>query len=69
MSHHDQHEARTGPIKSPKQLVWASDWPWLSYENRFTYADCITWIQSSIPNTEVWNDILINNPKTLFHFE
>jgi predicted TIM-barrel fold metal-dependent hydrolase len=54
---------------NPKQLVWASDWPWLSYENRFTYADCITWIQSAIPNTEVWNDILINNPKTLFHFE
>ena len=24
MSHHDQHEAHTGPIKSPKQLVWAS---------------------------------------------
>ena len=21
---HDQHEAHTGPIKSPKQLVWAS---------------------------------------------
>lgn len=24
MSHHDQHEAHTGPIKSPKQMVWAS---------------------------------------------
>ena len=25
MSHsHDQHEAHTGPIKNPKQLVWAS---------------------------------------------
>ena len=24
MSHHDQHEAHTGPITSPKQLVWAS---------------------------------------------
>jgi cytochrome c5 len=24
MSQHDQHEAHTGPIKSPKQLVWAS---------------------------------------------
>ena len=54
---------------NPKQLVWASDWPWLSYENRFTYTDCITWIESAIPNTAVWNDILINNPKTLFHFE
>lgn len=54
---------------NPKQLVWASDWPWLSYENRFTYTDCITWIKSAIPSTEVWNDILINNPKTLFHFE
>lgn len=24
MSHHDQHEAHTGPITTPKQLVWAS---------------------------------------------
>ena len=24
MSQHDQHEAHTGPIKTPKQLVWAS---------------------------------------------
>lgn len=24
MSNHDHHEAHTGPIKTPKQLVWAS---------------------------------------------
>ena len=24
MSHHDQHEAHTGPIKNAKQMVWAS---------------------------------------------
>lgn len=54
---------------NPEQLVWASDWPWLSYENRFTYADCLSWIESAIPNQAIWNDILINNPKTLFHFE
>jgi predicted TIM-barrel fold metal-dependent hydrolase len=54
---------------NPKQLVWASDWPWLSYENRFTYADCLSWIESAIPNRATWNDILINNPKSLFHFE
>jgi predicted TIM-barrel fold metal-dependent hydrolase len=54
---------------NPKQLVWASDWPWLSYESRFTYAECLSWIESAIPNRATWNDILINNPKTLFHFE
>ena len=54
---------------NPKQLVWASDWPWLSYENRFTYANCLSWIESAIPNKTVWNDILINNPKSLFHFD
>jgi predicted TIM-barrel fold metal-dependent hydrolase len=53
---------------NPKQLVWASDWPWLSHENQFTYIDCIAWIKSSVPSPEVWEDILIHNPKSLFHF-
>lgn len=53
---------------NPKQLVWASDWPWLSHENQFTYADCITWIKSSVPSPAVWEDIFIHNPKSLFHF-
>jgi predicted TIM-barrel fold metal-dependent hydrolase len=53
---------------NPKQLVWASDWPWVSYENQFTYADCIRWIQSSVGSEAVWEDIFIHNPKSLFHF-
>jgi predicted TIM-barrel fold metal-dependent hydrolase len=53
---------------NPKQLVWASDWPWLSYENQFTYADCLTWIQSAVDDSAIWEDIFIHNPKTLFHF-
>jgi predicted TIM-barrel fold metal-dependent hydrolase len=53
---------------NPKQLVWASDWPWLSYENQFTYVDCIKWIQSSVGSKAIWEDILIHNPKSLFHF-
>jgi predicted TIM-barrel fold metal-dependent hydrolase len=53
---------------NPGQLVWASDWPWLSHENQFTYADCISWIRSAISNQSVWEDIFIHNPKKLFHF-
>ena len=53
---------------NPKHLVWASDWPWLSYENQFNYADCLTWIQSAVDDSVVWEDIFIHNPKTLFHF-
>jgi len=53
---------------NPKQLVWASDWPWLSYENQFTYADCLTWIESAVDDSVIWEDIFIHNPKTLFHF-
>jgi predicted TIM-barrel fold metal-dependent hydrolase len=53
---------------NPKQLVWASDWPWLSFENQFNYADCIHWIQSTVDDPVIWEDIFINNPKTLFHF-
>ena len=53
---------------NPKQLVWASDWPWLSHENLFTYTDCIDWIQSAVDDPAIWENIFINNPKTLFHF-
>jgi predicted TIM-barrel fold metal-dependent hydrolase len=53
---------------NPKQLVWASDWPWLSYENQFTDADCLTWIESAVDDSVIWEGIFIHNPKTLFHF-
>lgn len=53
---------------NPKQLVWASDWPWLSHENLFTYADCLQWIKAAVDDSAIWEDILINNPKALFHF-
>ena len=53
---------------NPKQLVWASDWPWLSHEDLFAYQDCIDWIESAVDDSAIWEDILINNPKTLFHF-
>jgi predicted TIM-barrel fold metal-dependent hydrolase len=53
---------------NPKQLVWASDWPWLSHENQFNYADCIDWVKSAIDDSRIWEDILIHNPKSLFHF-
>jgi predicted TIM-barrel fold metal-dependent hydrolase len=53
---------------NPKQLVWASDWPWISYENQFAYTDCIAWIKSSVHSVTIWEDILMHNPKSLFHF-
>ncbi len=53
---------------NPKQLVWASDWPWVGHENQFTYADSIRWIQSSVASAAIWGDIFIHNPKSLFHF-
>ena len=51
-----------------QQLVWASDWPWISHENQFQYADCIDWIKSGIDSPQIWEDIFIHNPKSLFHF-
>lgn len=53
---------------NPERLVWASDWPWVSFENKFTYADCIAWIKSAIQNPVTWDDILVNNPKSLYRF-
>ena len=34
----------------PDRLLWGSDWPWTSHENRFTYKDTIAWFKDWIPD-------------------
>jgi predicted TIM-barrel fold metal-dependent hydrolase len=33
-----------------ERLLWGSDWPWTSHENRFTYRDTIRWLEEWIPD-------------------
>ena len=36
-----------------ERLLWGSDWPWTSHENRFTYRDTIKWFEEWIPERAV----------------
>ena len=53
----------------PRQLVWASDWPFVSYEDRITYRQCVEWLHDWIEDEATRNTILIDTPARLFGFE
>jgi len=52
----------------PQQLVWASDWPFVSHEDEVTYRNCINWLVEWIPDETTRRIILADTPATLFGF-
>jgi predicted TIM-barrel fold metal-dependent hydrolase len=52
----------------PQQLVWASDWPFVSHENEVAYADCVDWIAEWVPDEPTRRIILADTPAKLFGF-
>ncbi len=52
----------------PGQLVWASDWPFVSHENEITYERCLRWLDEWIPDAATRNTVFAETPLTLFGF-
>ena len=52
----------------PDQLLWASDWPFVSYEETITYAMCVHWLSEWIPDEATRLTILADTPARLFRF-
>jgi len=52
----------------PQQLVWASDWPFLSHEDHVTYEDCVNDLNTWVPDTATRHVILAETPAKLFGF-
>src|SRR5690606_22849109 len=52
----------------PQRLVWATDWPWVGYENAVTYRQCIDWLFQWVPDDAQRQAILVDTPRKLFHF-
>jgi predicted TIM-barrel fold metal-dependent hydrolase len=52
----------------PQRLVWASDWPWLNHEGKFTYQDCLDWLTTWVPDDATRSIILADTPAALFGF-
>jgi predicted TIM-barrel fold metal-dependent hydrolase len=53
----------------PKQLVWATDWPFVGFEGKITYAQCVAWIESWIPDAATRRIVMAETPARLFKFE
>jgi predicted TIM-barrel fold metal-dependent hydrolase len=52
----------------PGQLVWASDWPFVSHENENTYERCLDWLNEWIPDAATRNTVFAETPAALFGF-
>jgi predicted TIM-barrel fold metal-dependent hydrolase len=53
----------------PQQLVWASDWPFLSHEDHVTYEDCVDDLVRWVPDAATRRVILAETPAKLFGFD
>ena len=53
----------------PEQLVWASDWPFVSHEGVVTYRQCVDWLIEWVPDEPTRRVILGETPIELFGFE
>lgn len=52
----------------PERLLWATDWPWVGYEEVLTYQQCIDWIVAWIPDERARRTVLAETPQKLFGF-
>jgi predicted TIM-barrel fold metal-dependent hydrolase len=52
-----------------KQLVWASDWPFVGFEDAVTYAQCRAGLQAWVGDAAARQAILAVTPAALFHFD
>jgi predicted TIM-barrel fold metal-dependent hydrolase len=52
----------------PQQLVWASDWPFVSHEDDITYRQCVDWLIEWVPDAATRRVILADTPLELFGF-
>jgi predicted TIM-barrel fold metal-dependent hydrolase len=53
----------------PRQLVWASDWPFVSHEDRVSYDACLNDLRRWVPDAGTRRIILAETPVALFGFD
>ena len=53
----------------PRQLVWASDWPFVSHEDEVTYRHCVDGLVEWVPDEAMRRIILGETPVRLFGFD
>lgn len=53
----------------PGQLVWASDWPFVSHEQTVSYERCLEDLHRWIPDPATRRIVLVDTPSRLFGFD
>jgi predicted TIM-barrel fold metal-dependent hydrolase len=51
------------------QLVWASDWPFVGFEETIEYRQCVDWLVAWLPDEATRRTVLVDTPASLFGFE
>ena len=51
-----------------QQLVWATDWPFVGFEDVITYRQCVQWLHAWIPDADTRRIIVADSPARLFGF-
>ncbi|NGM88984.1 amidohydrolase family protein [Parapusillimonas sp. SGNA-6] len=52
-----------------ERMVWATDWPWVGFEDAVTYEQCVDWLFDWVSDERLRHTILVDSPKKLFGFE
>jgi predicted TIM-barrel fold metal-dependent hydrolase len=52
-----------------RQLVWASDWPFVSHEDAIAYRMCVGWLSDWVTDDAMRETILVDAPARLFRFD
>jgi predicted TIM-barrel fold metal-dependent hydrolase len=52
-----------------EQLVWASDWPFVSHEDDVTYQQCLDALEAWIPDPHARRTVLAQTPAKLFQVQ
>ena len=50
------------------QLVWATDWPFVGFEDAIAYRQCMQWLNDWVPDAPTRRAILADTPARLFGF-
>ena len=51
-----------------RQLVWATDWPFVGFEDAIEYRQCVRWLVDWVPDATMQRTILVDTPARLFGF-
>ena len=56
-------------MRAARSARLGTDWPFVGFEEKITYAQCVAWIESWIPDAATRRVVMAETPAKLFHFE